>query len=208
MNDRNVPTHPSGHPNKTAVNENNPIFGRPADVIPAEISPTQKRINDGESLEKVEAKPVRADAWTETKGEGLTADTSAADTGAEYEHSGGGSNSSSITPLVPVPLPTQEEAEAVKEQAVEETMRRASERFRTLEKVRFTPESGNDAHPVYTIDGGEAAGGQWFWRLVEMPGSLFLGSSLTVAIEAGLPSAADLDAHAAEEAAKTALAGV
>lgn len=37
MNDRNVhaDTHPSGHPNRTAVNAENPIFGRPADPIPA-----------------------------------------------------------------------------------------------------------------------------------------------------------------------------
>jgi hypothetical protein len=37
MSDSNVHvgTHPSGHPNKTAVNAENPIFGRPADPIPA-----------------------------------------------------------------------------------------------------------------------------------------------------------------------------
>lgn len=35
MNDpkTHVDTHPSGHPNKTAVNAENPIFGRPADPV-------------------------------------------------------------------------------------------------------------------------------------------------------------------------------
>lgn len=71
--------------------------------------------------------------------------------------------------------------------------------FKTGEKVRFTPESGNDTEAIYTIDGGELGEGPdaiWFWRLIEMPGALFRGSNLT---PAQLPSAADLDAHAAEQ---------
>ena len=50
MSDPNVHvnTHPSGHPNKTAVNESNPIFGRPADVIPAEPSIEQAAIVQSE----------------------------------------------------------------------------------------------------------------------------------------------------------------
>ena len=41
-------THPSGHANKTAVNESNPIFGRPADVIPTEPSIEQAAIVQSE----------------------------------------------------------------------------------------------------------------------------------------------------------------
>ena len=43
-----VAAHPSGHANKTAVNESNPIFGRPADVIPTEPSIEQAAIVQSE----------------------------------------------------------------------------------------------------------------------------------------------------------------
>lgn len=145
MSDPNVhvDTHPSGHPNKTAVNADNPIFGRPADLIPevsiqqAAVVQSEKNpretvqsplINEAvagavlpsaEDLDAVaaetavkEATGSKADDWTKTKGAGLTSDTSSADSGAEYTHSSG-ENSSKITGVGPVVLPTQEEADAV-----------------------------------------------------------------------------------------------
>ena len=44
MTDVHVATHPSGHPNKTAVNPENPIFGRPADPVVTEVSVEQAAI--------------------------------------------------------------------------------------------------------------------------------------------------------------------
>lgn len=55
--------------------------------------------------------------------------------------------------------------------------------FKTDDKVQFTPESGNDTTPVYTIAGGtfgEGEKAQYFWMLDEM-GGLFLGSNLVLA---------------------------
>lgn len=149
MNDPNVhaATHPCGHPNKTAVNAENPIFGRPVDPIPevsiqqAAVVQSEKNpretvqsplINEAvaspalpsaEDLDAVaaetavkEATGSKADDWTQTKGAGLTDDTSSAKSGAEYTHSSGG-DSSKITPTIPVVVPTQEEADAVVAQA-------------------------------------------------------------------------------------------
>ena len=190
--------HPSGHPNKTPVNAENPIFGRPAELVITQDSIEQAAVVQSEKhpRETVQSPLInediehtgsgserygKADDWTRTVGAGLTADTSSADTGAEYTH-GSGSDSSKVTPVVPVELPTQEQADAIAAQAAAEIAQR---KFSTGEKVTFSPESGNDTTEVYTIDGGEIGGGdalgshtQWFWRLVEKPGSLFLGSSL------------------------------
>jgi hypothetical protein len=141
-------THPSGHPNKTPVNELNPIFGRPAELIitqdsieQASVVQSQKHpretvqspllnepqlmdrlgeVVDGSGTERYKSK---ADDWTQTKGAGLTADTSAVDTGAEYTH-GSGAGSSAITPVVPVVLPTQEQADAIAAQAAAEMAER------------------------------------------------------------------------------------
>lgn len=45
--DTHADTHPSGHPNRTAVNADNPIFGRPADPIP-EVSFQQAAVVQSE----------------------------------------------------------------------------------------------------------------------------------------------------------------
>lgn len=243
MTDPNVhvATHPTGEPNRTAVNADNPIFGRPADPIPevslqqAAVVQSEKNpretvqsplineevaspvpvsvepvVENTETLPEQSAEEVtavqedgqaavqaedagsdserngsKADDWTQTIGAGLTADTSSAETGAEYKHSSG-EGSSKITPVVPVGLPTQEEAEAVVAQAAAEEDERkkqaeAVDHFKIGEKVRFTAESGNDTTEVFTIDGGELGQGdnpQWFWRLVEKPGELFLEKNL------------------------------
>lgn len=61
----------------------------------------------------------------------------------------------------------------------------AHDQFKVGDIVRFTPESGNDQTKTFTIDGGELAGDnlpQWFWRLVELPGALFLAASLELAL--------------------------
>lgn len=44
MTSVHVGTHHSGHPNKTAVNPDNPIFGRPADPVVTEVSVEQAAI--------------------------------------------------------------------------------------------------------------------------------------------------------------------
>jgi hypothetical protein len=136
-------THPSGHPNKTPVNEQNPIFGRPVDAVITQVSPMQKRINDGEMTGSdtrfidrlgdeaagsgTERYKSNADDWTQTKGAGITADTSAVGTDAEHDLGGHASNSSSITPVKVVGLPTQEQAQAVKEEAAQERAERRIE---------------------------------------------------------------------------------
>lgn len=163
MNDRNVHAdiHPTGQPNRTAVNADNPIFGRPADPIP-EVSMQQAAIVQSEKtpretvqsplineavassmlpsagdLDAVAADPslilpdallahansLKADDWTQTNGAGLTDDTTSAETGAEYTHSSG-LDSSKITGVEPVALPTQEEADAAVAQAQAEQAER------------------------------------------------------------------------------------
>lgn len=60
-------THPSGHPNKTAVNEENPIFGRPADPIP-EVSLQQAAVVQSEKTprETVQSPLINEDVASPT----------------------------------------------------------------------------------------------------------------------------------------------
>jgi hypothetical protein len=140
--------HPGGHPNKTPVNELNPIFGRPADPVITQDSIEQASVVQSEKHPREtvqspllnEAVMARAEEsgsgtdrtqtnasfWTQTKGQGLTSDTSSMLTGAEYRH-GSGAGSSKITPVVPVDLPTQEEAERIKATAAAEWEQRRAE---------------------------------------------------------------------------------
>lgn len=101
MNDSNVhfATHPSGHPNKTAVNADNPIFGRPADPVPAVslgqaalvqsakhpretvVSPLTSDLEGDQTFNPLaKSSGIDADAgdWTKTEGAGLTDNTTPA----------------------------------------------------------------------------------------------------------------------------------
>lgn len=157
-----VATHPSGHPNKTAVNELNPIFGRPADPNPEtlDVSIGQAAIVQGaktpgptvvsplinEDMESpVEYRNPTAPAefsadapatdWAHTEGAGLTDDTSSAGSGVEYRHHSGGSNSSAITPVVVVDLPTQEQTDAIVAEAAAEMEARKNPSTEDLDAV-------------------------------------------------------------------------
>jgi hypothetical protein len=148
--------HPSGHPNKTPVNAENPIFHNQPNTVAPLVSVEQAGVvqSDKHHRETVQSplinegveSPVgtrfvdrlgneaagsgaeryktNADDWTQTKGAGLTSDTSTL-AGQEYRHGSGGSHSSSVTPVVAVPVPTQAEADAaVAKAAAEETERK------------------------------------------------------------------------------------
>lgn len=142
-------THPSGHPNKTPVNAENPIFARPADPVPAEASIEQTAVvqsakHPRETVqsplinEEVASPAANADDWTKTKGEGITSDTSSADSGAEYRHSSG-AGSSKITPVEVVALPTQEQADAIVAEADAEMAERRQPSAEVLDAVAADP---------------------------------------------------------------------
>lgn len=76
----------------------------------------------------------------------------------------------------------------------------ANDQFKVGDVVRFTPDSGNDQSRTFTVNGGEMSGDppMWFWRLDELPGSVFLGTSLELALpkEPAIESASEGTAQA------------
>lgn len=193
MNERNVhaDTHPSGHPNKTAVNAENPIFGRPADPIPA-VSFQQAAVVQSEKhpretvqsplLSEVDAlpDPVSEEPVVENTEElpEQSAEEVAAVQRAELTQ-----DSSEDLDAVAAEMAAKEATSQIESDGPETPNAAADSQFATGQKVRFTRESGNDTEPVYTIEGGELGSGDnalWFWRLAETPG-LFLGQSLSPA---------------------------